>query len=120
MEAITIVAASLDILGGQGIQAKALIDALRDDGYVVNFVPVNPRFPGVIGWMRRYRYLRTVINEVLYVFSLAQLRQADLVHVFSASYWSFILGPVPAIVAAKLMRRKVILHYHSGEAADHL
>src|SRR5207245_6818726 len=32
----------------------------------------------------------------------------------------FMLGPVPAIVAAKLMRKPVILHYHSGEADDHL
>ena len=39
------VAASLDILGGQGVQARSLVDGLRDDGYVVTFVPINPRFP---------------------------------------------------------------------------
>jgi glycosyltransferase involved in cell wall biosynthesis len=30
------------------------------------------------------------------------------------------LGPVPAIIAAKLLRKPVIVHYHSGEADDHL
>jgi glycosyltransferase involved in cell wall biosynthesis len=40
--------------------------------------------------------------------------------VFSASYSSFLLAPLPAILVAKLLRRPVILNYHSGEASDHL
>jgi L-malate glycosyltransferase len=43
-----------------------------------------------------------------------------VVHVFSASYWSFLLAPVPAMLAARLFGKRVVLHYHSGEAADHL
>jgi glycosyltransferase involved in cell wall biosynthesis len=118
--AIAIVAPSLEILGGQGIQARALVDALRRDRYSVNLVPINPRFPRHAQWLRRYPYLRTVLNEALYLSRLAQLRRADVVHVFSASYWSFMLAPVPAILAAKVLRKPAILHYHSGEAADHL
>jgi glycosyltransferase involved in cell wall biosynthesis len=64
--------------------------------------------------------VRTVLNEALYIPSLRRLRHADVVHIFSASYWSFLLAPAPAIVMAKLLRKPVILHYHSGEAADHL
>jgi glycosyltransferase involved in cell wall biosynthesis len=44
----------------------------------------------------------------------------DVVHVFSASYWSFLLAPVPAMLAARRFGKRVVLHYHSGEAADHL
>jgi glycosyltransferase involved in cell wall biosynthesis len=40
--------------------------------------------------------------------------------VFSASYWSFLLAPAPAMLAARLMNKRVVLHYHSGEADDHL
>ena len=40
---IAIVAASLDILGGQGVQAARLVESLRADGYDVMFVPINPR-----------------------------------------------------------------------------
>lgn len=117
---ITLVAAGLEILGGQGIQAKALVEGLRQRGYSVDFVPVNPRFPAGMGWLRRMRYARTVFNELLYLPSLASLRRSDVAHVFSASYWSFLLAPVPALLAAKLFGKRAVLHYHSGEADDHL
>jgi glycosyltransferase involved in cell wall biosynthesis len=42
------------------------------------------------------------------------------VHTFSASYFSFVLAPTPAILIAKLYGKKVLLNYHSGEASDHL
>ena len=117
---IALVAASLDILGGQGVQARALVEALRGDGYGVTFVPINPRFPRGLGWLRRIPYARTLVNQVLYVPSLVRLARADVVHVFSASFWSFLLAPVPAMLAAKLFRSRVVLHYHSGEAGEHL
>ena len=117
---ITLIAPSLDMFGGQGVQARALADALRRDGYLLTFVPIDPRFPAPLRWVRRYRYVRTVLNEALYVSRLSALREADVIHVFSASYWSFLLAPVPAILAAKILRKPVVLHYHSGEAADHL
>jgi glycosyltransferase involved in cell wall biosynthesis len=117
---VAIVAASLDILGGQGVQARALADALRRDGYSVDFVPINPRFPRGLGWLRRLRYLRTLVNQALYLPSLVRLARADVVHVFSASFWSFLLAPVPAMVAAKALGARVVLHYHSGEAGEHL
>jgi L-malate glycosyltransferase len=117
---IVLVAPSLEILGGQGIQAQSLVESLRREGYPVTFVPINPHFPKWLQWLRKIPYVRTIVNEVLYVSNLAQLRHGDIVHVFSASYWSFLLAPAPAIIAAKLLHKRVILHYHSGEAADHL
>jgi L-malate glycosyltransferase len=44
----------------------------------------------------------------------------DVIHIFSASYFSFVLAPTPAILIAKLCGRKIVLNYHSGEAEDHL
>lgn len=117
---IAVVAASLDIVGGQGVQAHELVSRLRRDGYRVDFVAINPRFPTGLGWARRVPFLRTLINQFLYLSSLPVLRHDDVVHAFSASYWSFLLAPVPAIMAARLFGKRVIIHYHSGEAADHL
>ena len=117
---VVIVAASLEILGGQGVQAHGLIDALTGDGYPVRFVPVNPRFPRALQWLRRLPYLRTIVNQMLYVPSLARLASANVVHVFSASYMSFLLAPVPAMLIARALHKRVVLHYHSGEADDHL
>ena len=39
---------------------------------------------------------------------------------FSASYTSFLLAPLPAMLVARALGRPVVLNYHSGEAADHL
>ena len=117
---VAIVAASLDIVGGQGVQAHTLVDALRADGYPVTFLAINPRLPGGFGWLRQFRGVRTIVNQSLYIPSLARLADVDVVHVFSASYWSFLLAPAPAMLAARALNKRVILHYHSGEADDHL
>jgi glycosyltransferase involved in cell wall biosynthesis len=44
----------------------------------------------------------------------------DVIHVFSASYFSFLLAPTPAIFTSKLYGKRVVLNYRSGEAEDHL
>src|SRR5579859_3854710 len=117
---VVLVAASLEILGGQGVQAVALMQRLIEEGYAVSFLPINPLFPRGLRWLRRYRYIRTLLNQLLYIPSLWALRRADVVHVFSASYWSFLLAPAPAIWAAHRFGKRVVLNYHSGEAEDHL
>jgi glycosyltransferase involved in cell wall biosynthesis len=117
---LAIVAPSVEILGGQSVQAGALADHLAADGWDVTYVPVNPRFPRGLAWARRYPGVRTIVNEAVYAPSLAALRHVDVVHVFSASYWSFLLAPVPAMLAARAFGKRVVLNYHSGEAADHL
>jgi len=117
---IAVVAPSMNILGGQGVQADLLVKNLRSGGCRVDFIPVDPVFPRYIAWLRRFRYLRTVVNQTLYIPLLLMLRHASVVHIFSASYWSFLLAPMPAMLIAQLMGKKTVLHYHSGEADDHL
>ena len=117
---IAVVAPSLEIVGGQSIQAHALCAGLRQAGYEVDFIPVNPRFPRGLGWVRRWPYARTALNQSLYVPSLRRLRAADVVHVFSASYWSFLIAVAPALLAARRFGKRILLNYHSGEAEDHL
>ena len=117
---IAMVAPSLVSLGGQAAHAKVLADHLRLDGYTVDMVPINPPFPRGAGWLKRLRYIRTVANEGLYLPTLRKLRRADVVHVTSASYWSFLLAPLPAILAARRWGRPILLNYHSGVADEHL
>jgi glycosyltransferase involved in cell wall biosynthesis len=117
---IALVAASHDILGGHAVQARALMEGLRGEGYPVTFLPINPSFPVGLRRLRQLPYVRTILNQVLYLLSLLRFRGADIIHVFSASYWSFLLGPAPAILAGRLLGKRVVLHYHSGEAEDHL
>jgi L-malate glycosyltransferase len=44
----------------------------------------------------------------------------DILHVFSASYYSYTLWTLPALLFAKLYRKKIILNYRDGQAEDHL
>lgn len=115
-------APSLGILGGQAVQADRLLRAWQDDPDVDAWlVPVNPTPPAPFRAATRVKYLRTAVTEATYLPLLArELARADVVHVFSASYWSFLLAPLPAIVVARLLGRPVILNYRSGEAPDHL
>jgi len=77
--------------------------------------------PSPIRFALAAKYVRTIVTECVYVPLLVrELAHADVVHVFSASYWSFLLAPLPAIVIARAFGRPVVLHYHSGEAPDHL
>src|SRR4051812_1664191 len=119
---ILIVAPSFDILGGQSVQAGRLFERLREESTLqVGFLPINPRLPGILRGLQRVKYLRTIVTSVAYVGSLLwRVRRYDVIHVFSASYFSFVLAPTPAILIGKLYRRKVLLNYHSGEAQDHL
>ena len=117
---LAVVAPTLGILGGQGVQARALLDGLREDGYEATLVPIDAEWPAFLRRLRRLRYVRTAVNQMFYAASLRRLRRADVVHVFSASYWSFLLAPLPAMAAARLFGKRVVLNYHSGEAEDHL
>lgn len=86
-----------------------------------DFLPINPQLPGWFGSLQKIKYVRTVVTTAAYVVSLfRQVPRYDVIHAFSASYWSFILAPAPAILASRLYRRSSVLNYRSGEADDHL
>jgi len=110
------------MVGGQAVQANLLLERLnRVPGLVVELIPINPRMGGPLKALQRVRYLRTGINTLAFLWSLlTRLSSFDVVHVFSASYLSFVLAPTPALAMARLFRRPTVLNYLSGEAAHHL
>ncbi|HEX9919377.1 MAG TPA: hypothetical protein VGA87_09430, partial [Pyrinomonadaceae bacterium] len=119
---VLIVAPSLGILGGQAVQAARLRERLAEEPSLeVSFLPINPRLPGLLGKLQDIKYVRTVLTSLAYVALLLwRVRAYDVIHVFSASYVSFVLAPTPAILVAKLYGKRVVLNYRSGEAEDHL
>lgn len=119
---VCIVAPSLDILGGQAVVAQRLMGKLAEDPDIeLSFIPHNPRLPGPLRLLQRVKYVRTVTTSIAYVaLLLKRLRTQDVVHVFSASYWSFLLAPTPAVLIGRLYGKRVIVNYRSGEAEDHL
>ena len=119
---VLIVGPSLDILGGQAVQAQRLLMGLASSQKVeVSFLPVNPRLPGPLRLLQSIKFVRTVVTSIAYWASLLwRVPRVDVVHAFSASYCSYLLAPLPALLAARLFGRPGILNYRSGEAADHL
>ena len=119
---VAIVAASSRYVGGHSVQAELLTRHWREDGAVeAQHLPIDPQFPALLSWMERVPYLRTLARMPLYWSELWQgFARADIAHLFSASYSSFLLAPAPAWLIARLRGTKVLIHYHSGEAEDHL
>jgi len=119
---VAFVAPSLRILGGQAVQADRLLSAWRDDDEICAWlVPVNPTPPGPLRHLTSVKYVRTIATELTYgPLLVRELARADVVHVFSASYSSFLLAPLPAVLVARALGRPVVLNYRSGEGPDHL
>ena len=119
---VAIVAPSMHYVGGQSVQAELLLSYWRNDPDVrAHFVPIDPPFPRWLQWAHRVPFLRTILREPIYLASLWQgMGGADAVHIFSASYWSFLIAAAPAWLIARLRGKKTLINYHSGEARDHL
>ena len=119
---VAIVVASLRILGGHSVQARRLLQGWTNDPAVEAWiVPINPMPPRPLDRLLHIKYLRTLVTQLFYwPLLFREVRKADVVHVFSASYSSFLLAPLPAIIVARLFGKPVLLNYHSGEAEGHL
>jgi glycosyltransferase involved in cell wall biosynthesis len=119
---VGVVAPTLRYVGGQSVQADLLMRLWQHDPQVeMKFIAVDPPLPPGFGWAEDLRGVRTVLREPVYIWRLWQgLEDVDIAHVFSASYWSFLLAPAGAWFVGKLRSKKVLIHYHSGEARSHL
>ncbi len=119
---VAIVAASSRYVGGQSVQADLLRKFWENDKEVnASFIAIDPPLPRWFGWAANIPGLRTLLRQPIFLRNLwRDLEDADIAHIFSASYWSFLVAPVPAWLVARARGAKVLIHYHSGEAQDHL
>src|SRR5258708_3565189 len=79
---VLIVAPSMDILGGQAVQAARLMKRLREEPSLeIGFLPINPRLPGILRKLQSIKYVRTVVTSMMYCATLlARVGQYDVVH----------------------------------------
>jgi L-malate glycosyltransferase len=119
---VAIVAPSLRYVGGQAVQADLLSRLWQDDRDLqVKLIAVDPPFPRVFRWVEGIPFVRTILREPVYCWHLwRDLKDIDLAHIFSASYWSFLLAPTPAWLFGRFRGTRTIINYRSGEARDHL
>jgi glycosyltransferase involved in cell wall biosynthesis len=119
---VCIVAPSLRYVGGQSAQADLLLQHWQSDSDIaISFLAVDPPLPRALAWAEGIPGLRTILREPIYFWHLWRgLKDVDVAHIFSASYWSFLLAPAPASFFAEMRGAKTLINYHSGEARDHL
>jgi L-malate glycosyltransferase len=118
---VLLVAPSLDILGGQAVQASRLLDLFRDPSIHVEHQPINPPWPRILRPLRRVPYVRTLTNLLVYHSGLVRrVPRHDVVHVFTAAYTSFLFWTVPAALLSRLFGKKLIINYRDGQAEEHL
>jgi glycosyltransferase involved in cell wall biosynthesis len=119
---VAMIAPSLRYVGGQSAQAELLLRHWQNDPDIdICFIAVDPPLPGFLAWAENIPGLRTLLREPIYCWHLWRgLKDVDVAHIFSASYWSFLLAPAPAWFFSKIRGSKSVINYHSGEARNHL
>lgn len=116
---ILMVAPALPIIGGQPVQAARLFNKFqKEQSLEIELQPINPPF---FPRLQKIKYVRTFLTSFKYIANLLlKVPRYDVIHIFSASYYSFLLATTPAVLCAKLFGKKTILNYRSGQARDHL
>jgi len=107
------------LIGGQEVQADLLLRLWRDDPALhISYVGTNLALPR---WLERIPYLRTMVRFPIYLAKLlAGLREADVTHIFSAAFSSFLISTVPAFYASRILGKKVIVNYRSPFGKRHV
>src|SRR5215469_940369 len=119
---VAFIAPTLRYVGGQAVQADLLLRHwVNDPDVEARFIPVDPTLGRGLGWIERIPLLRTICREPLYIHSLwKNLKGIEVAHIFSASYSSFLVAPLPAWFIARLRGAKTVINYRNGECRDHM
>lgn len=119
---ILLIAPSLDIVGGQAVQASRLLDLLQlEPGIEIDFLPINPRLARPLRGLQNVKYLRTILTSGTFLYRLlVRAPKYDVLHSFSASNYSFLLSAALVILVGRLYGKKTIVNYRDGRAIQHL
>jgi phenylacetate-CoA ligase len=99
------------------LQALQLRDLVRRDGIGVALFPTNFRLPRLLRFAERLPGVRTAIRAALIgPKMLIEARKTGVVHIFAASWGYFFLVVYPAVLAGRLLGKRVVLNYRGGEA----
>lgn len=107
--------------GGIRLQAQKLVAHLAEEGVPVYSIATNPPPPKMLVWARRIPGLRSLICELQYLTRLVRgIPPAGVVHHLAASGFNFFVRSAPLLVLGCFLRKKTILNYRGGAAAEFL
>lgn len=105
--------------GGMANQTRQLKRLLEGEGVAVEIVQTNaPYRPSWVGSLKGVRALVRLLPYVWRV--LADAGRVDVVHVMANSGWAWHLAVAPAICAARLRGKPVVVNYRGGLAGEFL
>lgn len=105
--------------GGMALQAERLTNNLRAEGHSVLNLRTNLLARDSL--LRHIKVLGGLLNFLLFLGSVfVTVPRVQVVHVFSHSYLSFLLFTVAPAACARLLGRRLVIHYHGGAAASFL
>ncbi|MDQ6786591.1 MAG: glycosyltransferase family 4 protein, partial [Acidobacteriota bacterium] len=116
---VLIVAPTLDaFVGGQAVQASRLLEKLNEEPNLqVGIQSIRPKF---LPRLQQIKFARTIVTQIKFWFDiLTKIPKYDVIHIFSAAHFSFLLTPTPAVLVAKIFGKKTILNYRSGQIKRH-
>jgi glycosyltransferase involved in cell wall biosynthesis len=70
-------------------------------------------------WFKSIKFVNAIFSSITILLKLLQLKsKIDFVHIMSLSYTNYFLFTFPPAILARLLSKKVIIHYHGGSAND--
>jgi len=103
--------------GGMAIQAEKLSLAFENCGWIVHRVPVNHPLDAKLAWADRIPVARTIIRTLFFLKTLNQaLKRCGIVYILSGFFGYFFWVSAPAILLAKLRKKRIYLSARGGAA----
>lgn len=104
------------------MQAEHLLRVLKQvPDLQITFFPLGPRPPAAFLWVLKVPLLRTIVSQLIYNCKLMfAARKPDVFHIFTAGLSSYGLWTIPALFWARLYGKRTIIHYHDGQAEQHM
>ena len=104
---IAIIAPFPPLIGGMVQLAETLSDNFEKDGHKVYRLSLGSGKAGILSF------------SYLYIHFFVIIPQYDIIHIISASGKSLWLKDLPAIILARLFRKRVIQNFVGGMAIEH-
>ncbi len=105
--------------GGISQQALLLSDLIEGEGLGVQRISINDYLNSPFCILKDIKYIKSITAFFYFFIALViKIPNLDILHILASSYLNFFLFTVPSVFLAKLLNKKVILHYHGGAAED--
>jgi glycosyltransferase involved in cell wall biosynthesis len=103
------------------VQAEAIVNGLRAEGVDAVPIAINLGHSGLFRGLDNMRFFRTFLRAPVFLFRLIRaLPRVTVLHINVCSGIYFFLFGATSILLGRMSGRRIVLHYHSGNAPGFL